>query len=66
MGYRAAAVIIKTIQSLHGFRCAQLARKSALAREPTTNLERLTASRELAGYAEICVICLQTPVSTTQ
>src|SRR6516165_7324194 len=56
IGYRAAAVTIKTIQSLHGWSRAKPERKRTLVRELVA-----AASLERAGYAEVCVIAPQNP-----
>src|SRR6516162_5528292 len=58
IGYRAAAVTIKTIHSLHGWSRAKPERKRTLVRELVA-----AASLERAGYAEVCVIAPQNPVT---
>src|SRR5205085_5113389 len=55
IGYTAAAVTVKTIQSLHGANRAQPERRSVALRGLTA-----AASLERAGYAETCVIAPQT------
>src|SRR5262249_212434 len=59
IGYRAVAVTIKTIQSLHGWSRAKPKRRRSLVPESLGRELAAAASLERAGYAEVCVIAPQ-------